>query len=269
MKIHPTAIVDPGAEIGADVEIGPYSLIDAQVVIGARAVIGPHARITGRTTIGEDCHIFTGAILGEAPQDTKYHGEPSYLRIGNRTIIRECVTMHLAVGEGNATTIGDDCMFMAYSHIGHNCTVGNRVCASNYVGLSGGCRIEDRVILGGMAGLHQFVHIGRMAMVGGFSKITGDVPPFVIADGHENKLYGLNVVGLRRAGLSEEVRAVLKRAYRLVCQGNRKLVEAIIEARATLPPVPEVDEFLSFLERSGRNGRHLDPRYVRAQQLTC
>jgi UDP-N-acetylglucosamine acyltransferase len=259
VNIHPTAIIDPGAELGADVVVGPYSIIGRHVVVGARTVIGPHVHITGHTTIGEECTIHTSAVLGEPPQDRKHKDETSFLRIGNRNIIREFVTMHLAVGEGNATVIGDDNMFMAYCHIGHNCMVGSNIYAANYVGLSGGCRIDDRVVLGGMSGLHQFVHIGRMAMVGGYCKVAHDIPPFVMVDGPPAKLYGLNSVGLRRGGFSPELRQYLKQAFRTVCHEKRNLSEALAQTRAELPPLPEIEEFLQFLERSGRSGRHLDP----------
>lgn len=260
MKIHPTAIVDPGAELGADVEIGAYAIIDRGVVLGDRVKIGPYVRITGQTTLGDDCEIFTGAVLGEPPQDHKYHNEPSYLIIGKRNIIREFVTMHLAVGEGNATVIGDDNMFMAYAHVGHNCVIGNNVTACNYVGLSGGCQIDDRVILSGMSGLHQFVHIGRMAMIGGYCKVNQDIPPFVLVDGPPMKIYGLNSVGLRRAGFSAELRLSLKRAFRLLCVETGNQAEAIARIRQEQPVLPEVEEFVSFMERSGRSGRHLDPK---------
>ena len=264
--IHPTAIIDPGAELGDGVVVGPYSIIDAHVVIGHRTVIGPHTRITGHTTIGDDCTIFTGAVLGEPPQDRKYRQEVSFLRIGDRNIVREYVTIHLAVGEQNATVIGDDNMFMACSHVGHNCTIGSHVYMANYVGLSGGCRIDDRVVLGGMSGLHQFVHVGRLTMVGGYCKVAHDIPPFVIVDGPPAKLYGLNSVGLRRANFSPELRAHLKHAFRLVCYSKRNLTEALSEARQTLPSLPELDEFLNFIERSGRSGRHLDPSRIQTSR---
>lgn len=259
MNIHSTAIVDPGAELGADVSIGPYSLIDAGVVIGARTVIGPHVRITGHTTIGEDCTIHTGAVLGEPPQDHKYHQEESYLKIGNSNIIREYVTLHLGVGEGNATVIGEHNMFMAYAHVGHNSTVGNHVTVCNYVGLSGWCFVEDRVVLGGMCGLHQFVHIGRLAMVGGHSKVAHDIPPFVIVDGPPAKIYGINAVGLRRAGFSPDLRNSLKQAVRITCHENGNLSEALKKAYERLPALPEIEEYLHFMARSGRSGRHRDP----------
>lgn len=259
MNIHPTAIVDPGVVLGADVDIGPFAIIDGDVVIGNRVKIGPHVHITGHTIIGDDCQIFTGAALGEAPQDHKYRQELSYLRIGQRNVIREYATLHLAVGEGNATEIGDDNLLMAYTHVGHNCVVGNRVTLCNYVGLSGGSQVDDRAILGGLAGLHQFVHVGRMAMVGGMSKVNHDIPPFVIADGVPVKAYGLNTVGLRRAGFSSELRVALRQAFRMVCYEKGNLAEAIARARQALPNLPEIEEFIQFMERSGRSGRHLDP----------
>ncbi len=262
MKIHPTAVIDPKAELGPDVAIGPFCVIDAGVVIGARTVLGPHIHVTGLTTIGEDCRIYTGAALGEPPQDVKYHDETSYLRIGNRNIIREYVTIHLAVGEGNATVLGDDNMLMAYCHVGHNCVLGSNVCMANYVGVSGCCQIDDRVTLGGMAGIHQNVHIGRLTMVGGYSKVTGDVPPFTMVDGRPARPYGLNAVGLRRAGFSKELRGFLKQAFRLLLHEHRNLTEALAEARVELPPLPEVQEFLQFIELSRQSGRHLEMRHV-------
>lgn len=259
MNIHPTAIVERGAELGTDVVIGPYSVIEANVTIGARTVIGPHVHIAGRTTIGDDCAIHTSAVLGQPPQDRKYKSQDAtYLTIGHRNILREFVTIHLAVGEGNATILGDDNMLMAYVHIGHNCVIGNNVCMANYVGLSGGCRIEDRVVMGGMAGLHQNVHVGRLAMVGGDCRVTRDIPPFVMAEGQKSTLYGLNTVGLRRAGFSSELRGYLKQAFRLLCIGKRNLAESVASVRETLPPLPEIEEFIHFIERSGRSGRHLD-----------
>ncbi|MHB9131720.1 MAG: acyl-ACP--UDP-N-acetylglucosamine O-acyltransferase [Armatimonadota bacterium] len=263
MNIHPTAIVDPGAKLGTDVVIGPYSVIDGHVEIGDRTVIGSHVRLTGNTSVGNDCSIHTGAALGEPPQDRRYRNEVSYLKIGHRNTIREYVTLHLAVGEGNATIIGDDNLFMACSHVGHNCVIGNNVCVSNYVGLSGGCRIDDRVVIGGMAGVHQYVHVGRLVMIGGYSRITHDIPPFVMTSGQSAKLYGLNTVGLRRAGFSSELRIQLKQAFRMLCYETQLLNEALGVAREALPPLPEIVEFLDFMERSGRAGRHLDPARTR------
>ena len=159
--------------------------------------------------------------------------------------------------------VGDDNMFMAYAHVGHNSVIGSHVCMCNYVGLSGGCQLDDRVVLGGMSGLHQFVHIGRMAMVGGYCKVAHDIPPFVIVDGPPARIYGLNSVGLKRAGFSTELRNHLKRAFRILCHETGNLTEAIQQIRAELPDMPEIAEFIHFMERSGRSGRHLDPGFHR------
>jgi UDP-N-acetylglucosamine acyltransferase len=268
VKIHPTAIVDPGADLGPGVVVGAYSIVDAHVTIGARTVIGPHVRITGHTTLGEDCSIYTGAVLGEPPQDLKFKDDLTFLKIGHRNVIREFVTMHLATGEGKVTTVGDDNFIMAYCHIGHNCTVGNHVCMANYVGLSGYTRVDDRATLGGHAGFHQFVHVGRLAMVGGMSKVAHDIPPFTIADGPEAKLYGLNAIGLKRNGMNVELISYLKKAFRLLCYNKGNFSDALLEARATLPPLPEIQEFVDFVDVSGRNGRHLDPKNAIRQLVT-
>jgi UDP-N-acetylglucosamine acyltransferase len=262
VNIHPTAVVDPRAELGPDVSVGPFCIIGGDVVIGARCQIGPHVHITGHTVIGDDCRIYTGAALGEPPQDFKYNGEVSFLRIGTGNIIREYVTMHLAVGDGNATIVGNDNMMMAYCHVGHNCVIGNNVCMANYVGISGFCQVDDRVVLGGMAGVHQNVHIGRLSMVGGYSKVTGDVPPFIMVDGRPARPFGLNTVGLKRAGFSSELRTYLKQAYRLLLHQNHNLTEALEVARLELPPLVEVQEFLTFVERSRVSGRHLELKHA-------
>jgi UDP-N-acetylglucosamine acyltransferase len=189
----------------------------------------------------------------------------TYLQIGDRNTLREYVTMHLATGAGKVTRVGNDNFIMAYCHVGHNCTVGNNVTMANYVGLSGHTRIDDRVTLGGHSGTHQFVHIGRMTMVGGFSKATHDIPPFTIADGTGAKLYGLNVIGLQRNGMTLETMKYLKVAFRLLCYTKGSFPELLAEARATLPPLPEVTEFIDFIALSGRNGRHMDPRHSSQQ----
>jgi UDP-N-acetylglucosamine acyltransferase len=259
LKIHSTAIVDVRAVLGDDVEIGPYAVVGADVTIGDRTVIGSHAIVSGLTKIGNDCQIHPHAVLGEPPQDKKYHGEKSGVIIGNNNIFREFVTVHAAVGECNMTVIGDNNMLMAYSHIGHNCKIGNNIYITNYVGISGGCQVDDRVVLGGLAGIHQNVHIGRLAMVGGLSKITHDVPPFVIAEGNPMRLIGLNSVGLRRNNISSKTRNELKEIFKLlVNRGN--LSRLIAEAKEKPNDFPEVQEFIDFLELSGRSGRHLEQK---------
>jgi UDP-N-acetylglucosamine acyltransferase len=262
VNIHPTAVIDPKAELGPDVTVGPFTVIGPDVVIGARTVLGPHVHITGRTTIGEDCRIHTGVALGEPPQDFKYRDEISYVRLGDRNTLREFVTIHLAVGDGNVTSVGNDNLLMAYCHIGHNCVLGNNICMANYVGISGCCQVDDRVVFGGMAGIHQNVHIGRMAMVGGSSKVTSDVPPFIMVDGRPARPFGLNTVGLKRAGFSPELRTALKQAYRLLLHQNHNMSEALEAAREELPAYQEVEEFVQFVAHSRLSGRHLEGRHA-------
>lgn len=260
MAIHPTAIVDPKAELAEGVEVGPYALIGPQVVIGEGTVIGPHVVLEGRTTIGKRCRIFAGAVLGGPPQDFKYQGEPSGLVIGDDNLLREYVTIHRATGEGENTQVGNGNMLMAYSHIGHNCQVGNEVQMANQVGISGHVAIEDRVVIGGLVGVHQFVRLGKLAMIGGYSKVAQDAPPFMLVDGRPSKVYGLNVRGLRRAGIPAEVRDSLKQAYRLIYRSNLNVSQAIEQIEATLPNSDELRYLVDFLRNSkhGYAGRQLD-----------
>src|SRR5688572_29683952 len=183
MRIHPTAVVDSKAELAPDVSVGPYCVIGPGVTIGARTRLEAHVVIESNTQLGEDCQIGQGAVLGGTPQDHKYKGESSYLIVGSRNIIREFATLHRATGEDEATRIGDDNMVMAYCHIGHNAQLGSGIVMANNVGISGHCLVEDRVVFGGMLGIHQFVRIGKFAMVGGFSKVVTDIPPFMMVDG--------------------------------------------------------------------------------------
>ena len=197
--IHATAVVSPQAHIGKNVQIGPYAVIEDHVSIGDGTIIGAHAVIHEWTTIGENCHIFQCASVGEVPQDLKFKGEKSTTVIGDRTSIREFATIHRATGEGEETRIGNDCLLMAYTHVAHNCVVGNNVIMSNAAMIAGHVVVEDRVVIGGMTGVHQFVKIGRNAMVGGASKLVQDVVPYTIVDGRPAKAVGLNTVGISRA----------------------------------------------------------------------
>ncbi|MFN3652871.1 MAG: acyl-ACP--UDP-N-acetylglucosamine O-acyltransferase [Armatimonadota bacterium] len=262
MSIHPTAVVDPGAEIADDVVIGPYCVIGRHARIGRGTRLESHVSVEQHTTIGEDCQVRQGAVLGGPPQDHKYRGERTFVQIGNRNIIREFVTIHRATGEGEATRIGDDNMIMAYCHIGHNCWLGNGIMMANSVGISGHCVIEDRVVFGGIVGLHQFVRIGKFAMIGGMSKVVRDVPPFMMADGRPTQLVGLNVLGLRRSGMPPRVRAGLKQAFRLLYQSNLNLTQGIEAAYNEVEPSEERDYLLEFLTniRHGYGGRQNDRR---------
>src|SRR5665213_2950632 len=234
MAIHRTAIVAPSAEIDSSVEVGPYSIIGAKCRVGAETRIGPHVVLEDFTSIGERCEVRAGACLGGPPQDIKFHGEESYLFIGDNNIIREFVTIHRATGAGVSTTIGNDGMFMAYCHIGHNCVLGNGVIMASWVGISGHVHIEDRVTFGGMVGVHQFTRIGKLAMIGAQSKVVQDIPPFMKADGRPTKVYTLNDLGLRRSGLSAKVRSDLKQAFKLLYLSDLNLSQAIEEIEAEI-----------------------------------
>jgi UDP-N-acetylglucosamine acyltransferase len=265
MSIHPTAVIHPTAELAPDVSVGPYCAIGANSVIGRGTRLESHVVIEEYTTIGEDCQIRQGAILGGPPQDHKFRGERSYLNIGNRNIIREFVTIHRATGEEEATRIGDDNMIMAYCHIGHNALLGSGIMMANQVGISGHCLVEDRVVFGGILGIHQFVRIGKLAMVGGMSKVVTDVPPFMMVDGRPIEVVGLNVLGLRRAGIPPKVRAGLKQAFRLLYRSNLNLSQGIESAYNEVDPSEERDYLLEFLSniRRGYAGRQNDPNRPR------
>ena len=251
-KIHETAVIYPGARLGRDVEVGPYSVIGENVFIGEGTKIGSHVVIEGWTTIGKDCQIHHGACVGNAPQDLKFKGEKTFVYIGDNTIIREFVTINRATGEGEETRIGSNCLLMGTVHIAHNCVIGNNVVISNHAGLAGHVTVEDRAIISGLSGVHQFVKIGRNAMVGGASKVVQDVPPFVIADGRPARVCGLNSVGIARAGLSEDVRRNLKRAYRILFRSGLKLSEAITTMEQELDSSEPVDHLLRFLRNVNR-----------------
>ncbi|MBI3945714.1 MAG: acyl-ACP--UDP-N-acetylglucosamine O-acyltransferase [Armatimonadetes bacterium] len=260
MAIHETAILSPQAAIGVDVAIGPYCVVGPGVRIGARCVLGAHVVIETGTTLGADCRVSSNAVLGGPPQDSKYGGEETFLRIGDRNIIREGVTIHRATGEGNVTLVGSDNMIMAFAHVGHNTVVGNRVVLPSYVGLCGHVVVEDRVVFGGFVGVHQFVRVGKMAMVGGMSRVVQDVPPFMLVQGEPVQPHGLNVVGLRRGGVSVEARDQLKIAYRLLYRSGLNRQQALARVAAEVPPSEELTYLLEFLEQTelGRNGRQLD-----------
>lgn len=259
MAIHPTAIVDPRAQLGRDVDILPFTIVDAGVTIGDRCRIGPHAVIRGGTTIGEGCEISVGVVLGEPPQDRKYKGEESYLRIGNYNQIREYVTLHRATGEGESTVVGDHNMIMAYCHAGHNVRIGSHCSITNSVQISGHCVIEDYVIMGGMSGLHQFVTVGTMAMVGGMSRNVRDVPPYCIVEGNPAEVRGLNVIGLERRGLSAEVRGHLRQAFRLLFRSEYNVSDGLAAIAEQIPMSPEVQHLCESvrLTAAGNMGRQL------------
>jgi len=250
--VHATAIVDAGVELGSGVTIGPYSVVGPGVSIGAGTSLGPHVLVERDTAIGEACTIAKGAVLGTDPQDLKYQGETTFLVVGDRTVIREYATLNRGTAARGRTEVGSDCLLMAYVHVAHDCVVGDHVVLSNAVNMAGHVIIGDHAIVGGLTAIHQFVRIGGHAFVGGASRVPKDVPPYLKAAGNPMQLYGLNGVGLQRRGFSEDVRVQLKRAYRIFFHSQLNVSQAIERARAELPPSPELETFLSFVEESER-----------------
>ena len=227
--IHPTAVINKQANIHPTVRIEPYAVIGSQVSIGANTVIGSHAIIDGLTTIGKDNRIFPGAAIGLEPQDLKYKGANSRVIIGDRNRIREYVTINRATNEGEATVLGDDNLLMAYSHVGHNCDLGNEVVIANSVAIAGHVRVESMATISGVLGIHQFVHIGRMAMVGGMSRISRDVPPYMTVEGNPARVRSLNLIGLKRRGVPQEEIKQLKKAFRLLYLQHIPFKDAIAQ----------------------------------------
>jgi UDP-N-acetylglucosamine acyltransferase len=260
-QVHPTAVVDAKAELGDGGEVGPYAVLEAEVAVGPGTYIGPHVHIARWTRIGRDCYIGTGAALGGPPQDRKFQGKRSYLVIGDRNQIREYVTIHRGSGPESATVVGDDNMLMNYVHLGHNVMVGNGVNIANCTNFSGYAVVEDNAYVSGMCGIHQYVRVGKLAMVSGLSKVVQDVPPFMLVEGNPAKVMGPNVVGLRRAGFSPEARDAIKRAYRIIYRSGRNTTEALAQVRQELGDSPEVLYLVEFLEKikEGASGRALDP----------
>ena len=251
--IHPTAIVDPGAELDSDVEIGPYSVIGKKVFIGSGAVIGHHVVIDPYVTIGQNCRIFQFASVGAAPQAVKFEGDETWVKIGRETIIREFVTIHRGTSFGGGLTqIGEECLLMAYTHIAHDCKIGQNVTMANNATLAGHITIGDYATIGGLVAIHQFVRIGDYAFVGGKSAVVKDIPPYVIAAGDRAKLHGLNLVGLKRHEMSPETISALKKAYRIIFRIGITLNEAIERVKAQVDQVPEVLNFIDFIKSSQR-----------------
>ncbi len=251
-RVHPTAIVDPRAVLGDGVELGPYAIIGPDVTVGAGTTIGPHALIQQDTEVGANCVIAKGAVLGTDPQDLKYEGERTRLVVGEGTTVREYATLNRGTRAAGVTTVGRGCLLMAYSHIAHDCVIGNDVIISNAVQMGGHVVIEDSATVGGIVAIHQFVRIGTHAFVGGGSRVPKDVAPYTRAAGIPLKLFGLNTVGLERRGLSEDRRAHLKRAYRLLFGNEFNITQAITQLRAEGSLSPEVERLIEFIEASER-----------------
>jgi len=259
--IHPLSYVDPKAELAADVIVGPFCNVEAGVIVGAGTKLDSHVTLKGGTTVGERNYFGQGSIIGGDPQDRKYKGEPTFLKIGNDNVFREYVTIHRATGEGQSTTVGSNCYLMAYCHLGHNVAVYDGVTMANSVGVSGHCTIEELSTLGGMVGLHQWVHVGKVAMVGGMSGITRDVPPFMIVEGRDCEVRDINAVGLRRYGISADGRMALHKACKLLYKSQLGLTNAIETVKREITMTPEVQTLIDFELRrfKGKNGRGDQP----------
>lgn len=252
-RIHPTAVVAEGAVLGPGVEVGPYAIVGERVRIGAGTTVGAHAVIEGNTSIGESNRIFPFASIGLVPQDLKYRGEDSTLVIGSRNIIREFTTLHPGTaGGGMITRVGDGNLLMNYTHIAHDCLLGDGNILANGAQLGGHVVIESSVVVGALVGVHQFVRIGESALLGAGSMVSQDVPPFCNATGDRARLHGLNTVGLKRRGFSAEQISTLKRAYRILFQSRLTAAAAVKRVREELPAVPEVERLAAFIEASQR-----------------
>lgn len=265
--IHPTAIVDPAAELAPGVKVGPYSIIAGQVVIGADTEVGPHVIIREYTTIGARCRIFQFASVGEIPQDLKFQGERTELVIGDDNTIREYATLHRGTATGGGITrVGNGNLLMAYTHVAHDCLIGDGVIMSNAATLAGHIVVEERAIIGGLSAIHQFSRIGRHAFVGGASAVARDVPPFTMAYGNRAKLVGLNLVGLKRAGFSDNVIQALRQAFDLLFLAPGTLKDGVARVREELGHIPEIRDLLSFVESSERGLTPADGRENRTHR---
>ncbi len=251
-QIHPTAVIAPGAELGDGVEIGPYCVIGGHVQVGAGTKLLSHVVVAGHTKMGTGCTLFPFASLGQQTQDLKFRGGAPRVEIGDRTTLREYVTVNAATNDGDVTRVGSGCHIMAYAHVAHDCLVGNEVIMANAATLAGHVVLEDQVIIGGLCGVHQFVRIGRLTITGGCSKVTQDIPPFMTADGNPLSVHGLNTIGMQRRGVSETAVAALKKAYKILYRENLTAKAALAKIEAGVEQWPEVAHLVAFVRASER-----------------
>jgi len=252
VAIHYTAIVSSKAKLEEGVKIGPYSIIKENVSIGRGTKIGPQVLIEGWVNIGEDCTISKGVHIGGLPQDTHYKGCKSFIKIGDRNLIREYTTIHRATGEGNVTQVGNDNFLMAYSHIAHNCVLEDWIVIASFVALAGYALIEKKAIIGGLTGIHQYVRVGAYSIIGGCSKVVKDIPPYMKADGHPATLWGLNSIGLRRANFPFKTRILLKRAYKILFKSNLNTTEALKKIEKEIDAIQEIKHLCEVIRKSQR-----------------
>ncbi|HEV7633789.1 MAG TPA: acyl-ACP--UDP-N-acetylglucosamine O-acyltransferase [Steroidobacteraceae bacterium] len=253
-RIDPHAVVSAKAQLADDVEVGPFAVIGDGVVIGPRCRIGPHAVVNGPTTLGADNHVFQFASLGDAPQDKKYKGEPTRLEVGDRNVFREYCTVNRGTVTGNGVTrVGNDNMLLAYTHVGHDCTLGDKIVLSNLVMLGGHVELGDWVIMSGYAGAHQFAKIGAHAFIGNNTSVTRDVPPYVLASGHPAEPRAINSEGLKRRGFAPEQIRNIKNAYRVLYRSDLKLEDAVVELTRMAQEHEELKIFVEFIGKTTRS----------------
>lgn len=254
ITIHKTAIVHPEAKLSSGVVVGPYSVVEDGVSLGDNVRIGSHCVITGQTQIGANCKVYSGAVIGSAPQDRKHSADDNvFLNIGKNNVIREYVTMNPGtVDGGGKTVVGDNNLFMAYSHVAHDCIIGNNCVMANAATLAGHVTLEDSAVIGGLSAVHQFVRLGRLSIVGGCSKVVQDVPPFSMCDGHPATVVKTNTVGLRRSNISPEVVNTLNRAFRILFRSGLSKKHALENIAAELPSCPEIEHLIFFTKTSRR-----------------
>jgi len=251
--IHPTAIISPDVQLEENVEIGPYVVIGSDVKIGKNTVIGPHTVIEDFTHIGKNCHIFQFCSIGALPQDLKFSGEKTRVIIGDFNTIREFVTIHRSTtADIGVTIIGNHNLLMAYCHVAHNCKLGDRIVMANAATLAGHVHVEDYAIIGGLTGIHQFSSIGAHCIIGGASAVVKDVPPYTMASGNHAKLFGLNLVGLKRRNFSEKTIKAIKDSYRIIFRSDLLLETALKKAQDEVEDCPEVRHFIKFIQESKR-----------------
>lgn len=251
-NIHPTAIIHEGAQLGVDVEVGPYSIVGPNVKLGDRTKVMPQVFLDGHTTLGAECTVFPFASIGSQTQDLKFKGGTTYVEIGDKTTLREYVTVNSGTADGEVTRVGSHCHIMAYCHVAHGCRVGNRVIMANLASLSGDVLVEDDVVIGGMSGIHQFTRIGTCAMIGGLCKVTQDVPPYMLADGSPVGIHGINSVRLQRLNASTETVSLIKKAFKIIYRDGLSTRQALERLRAELQMVPELERLIKFIETSER-----------------
>jgi len=256
MPIHPTAIISPKAELAEDVTVGAYSIIGPDVSIGSATVVGPHIVIEGKTTIGENNRIYPFVSLGLSPQDITYAGEETRVIIGNNNIIRENVTIHRGTARGGGITrIGNGVFLMAYVHVAHDCQIGNGVLMANTATLGGHVEVREFAVIGGIVAVHQFVRVGEYSCIGGFSAVRMDIAPYMLATGAQGaKLYGANLIGLKRNGFSEKSIRAIKKFYRIFFRSGLTLKEAVQKVREEIEPLPEVEKLIEFVAFSSHRG---------------